>query len=75
MTAAIKYMQSNHSIELGQLERLRAAIQAEFKKKKEPTHIGADLFTKLAEPLLKVPDLVETQLYKYLLEGLTEVIT
>ena len=75
MTSAIKYMQNNHSIELGQLERLRTAIQSEFKKKKEPTHISADLFTKLAEPLLKVPDLVETQLYKYLLEGLTEIIT
>ena len=74
MAALVKYIQANHQIDNSQVERLKLAIQAEFKKKQEPTHIGQDLFVRLAEPILKVPNLVETNLYKQLFEALTEII-
>ena len=57
MQKVIKYMNDNHAIEPLQVERLKNAIQAEYKNRQEPSHISADQLIRLGEPILKVPQL------------------
>lgn len=59
-------MKSNFDMDSATLEMIKPAIDAELKANKTPdlTHITEELFLKVVEPILKIPKLAETQVYK-----------